>query len=438
MKHSVIAALVLAVTLALTACSPAADNTDGATGDQTVITFRLWDDNAAAAYRESFDKFQAENPNVVVEIEVLPWDKYFDQLALDVASGEMADVYWTNSSNFAKLAESGNLMNITQELGTDHDEWQQSVVDLYTRDGSLWGVPQLWDSIALYYQKDLVKQANIDVNNLTWAPGAGKDDTLLPAAQKLTVDAAGNTADSPDFDAANTKVFGFNAQADLQAIYLNFLGENGAALQGTDDALVFASDAGIAAFQYLVDLINKYQVAPPAAETNTNGDITKEMFIRGELALYQSGPYNLKDIAENATHEWALAPMVAGPEGRTSVVHGVAAVGNSKTAYPAQTVQLLQWLGSAAGQLPLAKNGVSFPGAVAAQEAFVNYWAEKGIDVAVFIDAANGNTIPAPYGTQINGMLGAAHTKLLDVFLGAVPVPAGVQAAQEAGNAQNK
>lgn len=438
MKRSAFAALVLAGALALTACSPATEDTGSNSGDKTVVTFRLWDENAAEAYKESFQKFEKGNPDIKVDVSVLPWDKYFDQLALDVSSGEMADVYWTNSSNFAKFAEAGELMDITKELGTEHDDWQQSVVDLYTRNGVLWGVPQLWDSIALFYNKGMVEKAKVDVNNLTWAPGAGEDDTLLAAAQKLTVDAAGNTADSANFDAANTKIFGFNAQADLQAIYLNFLGENGVTFQGADDSFEFATDAGIETFNYLVDLIHKHRVAPPAAETNTDGSVTKEMFIRGELALYQSGPYNLKEIADNATQDWALAPMVAGPKGRASVVHGVVAVGNAKTKHPEETVRLLQWLGSTEGQLPLAEKGISFPGVVEAQEAFVNYWAKQGVDISVFIDAANGDTVPAPYGTQINSALGAAQTKLLDVFLGTVPVADGVRAAQEAGNAQNK
>lgn len=85
--------------------------------------------------------------------------------------------------------------------------------------------------------------------------------------------------------------------------------------------------------------------------------------------------------------------------------------------------------------MPLAKNGVSFPGVVEAQEAFVNYWAEQGVDVSVFIQAAAGQTMPAPRGAQVNAGSNALTPPLLDIFLGAVPVEEGLKAAQEAGNA---
>lgn len=431
------AAVVAAAALALAACSPASkegEDTETTSASQTVVTFRLWDDVAAPAYEASFAEFTKANPDIKVKVEVVPWAAYWEQLPLDISSGQMADIYWTNSSNFALYADNGNLMDITETLGTGHDAWQQSVVDLYTRNGKLWGVPQLWDSIALFYNKDLVEAAGVDASKLTWAPGAGEADTLLPALQKLTVDKDGKNAADPAFNAANTKVFGFNAQADLQAIYVDFLAQNGATLQGEDDQFNFATPKGEESFQYLVDLINKYKVAPPAAETNINGDLSRDLFLRGELALFQSGPYSLKTIADNASVNWGLVPMVAGPEGRIGVVHGVVAVGNAQTKHRDATVKVLEWLGSAKGQMPLAEQGVSFPGAVEAQEAFINYWAKKGVDVSVFIEAASGITAPAPRGPAVNAGANAYTTILLDVFLGSVTVKEGLAKAQTAGN----
>ncbi len=75
-------------------------------------------------------------------------------------------------------------------IGEDHDEWTESVVSLYERDGAL-GAPRSWDSIALYYNADLVDAAAVDPTDLTWVPGGGEGDTLLPAARALTADSAG-------------------------------------------------------------------------------------------------------------------------------------------------------------------------------------------------------------------------------------------------------
>ncbi|QOR47778.1 sugar ABC transporter substrate-binding protein [Trueperella pecoris] len=426
--------------LALSACSPSTGNKSSessaaSSGDQATVTFRLWDDVAAPAYEESFKAFEEKNPGIKVKVEVVPWGDYWTQLPLDISSGEMADIFWVNSSNFALYADNGNLMNITKELGKDHDAWQQSVVDLYTRNDSLWGIPQIWDSIGLFYNKDLVTEAGVDVTKLTWGTA---DDTLLPALQKLTKDANGKTADAPDFDAANIKTYGMNAQADMQAIYLPFLAQAGGLFQKEDGSFDFASDKGVMAFTYITDLINKYHVAPPAAETNTNGDLAREMFIRGEMALFQSGPYSLKTIADNTKINWGIAPLISGPEGAVSTSHGVVAVGNEQTKNREATLKVLKWLGSAESQAPLGKMGVSFPGAVDAQDYFVNYWADKGVDVSVFIDAAAGKTALSPFGPDVNAGTEAFMPRLLDVFLGSVPVEQGLKEAQDAGNSAMK
>ncbi len=440
-KRGAATVAIAAAALVLAACSPGSEDVDDpasseeteATGS-TTVRFRLWDEVAAPAYEESFDAFMAQNPGIKVEVEVVPWGDYWERLPLDLQSGDMADVFWTNTSNFGRYADNGNLLNIDEVIGEDHDEWTESVVTLYQRDGALWGVPQLWDSIALFYNAEMVEAAEVDPADLTWVPGGGEGDTLLPAARALTTDSAGLHPEEEGFNPDDRVTFGFNAQADLQAIYLDFLGSAGAQFQDDDGQFAFASPEGEAAFQYLVDMVNTWYVAPSAADTNTNGDITRDLFLQGKLGLFQSGPYHLRTIADNAEFEWGLAPMVAGPEGRVSVVHGVAAVGNAETENLDATVAVLRWLGSADGQAALAGRGIAFPGAVEAQDAFVDYWANQGVDVQVFIDAANGQTIPAPVGPLVGAGANEITPILQEMFLGNIPVSEALVRAQEAGN----
>src|SRR5690625_3671784 len=99
-------ALLTAAGLALAACSPGADNrTSDAEDDATTVTFRLWDETAVDAYEESFDAFTEQNPGIVVEIETVPWANYWDLLPQDIGAGTMADIFWTNTSNFGIYAD---------------------------------------------------------------------------------------------------------------------------------------------------------------------------------------------------------------------------------------------------------------------------------------------------------------------------------------------
>ena len=273
----------------------------------------------------------------------------------------------------------------------------------------------------------------VDPSTLVWSPNA-EQDTLIEAATALTTDAAGLHPGDEGFDPDTRATYGFNSQADMQAIYLDFLAQAGATFQDADDNFAFATPEGETAFQYLLDLVNTHYVAPSAADTNANGDMTRDLFLQGALGLFQSGPYNLRTIADNADFEWGIAPLVEGPEGRISVVHSVAAVGNAQTDNMEATTKVLQWLGSADGQAALASQGVSFPAVVDAQDTFIQYWESRDVDVQPFIDAANGLTTNPLLGANGNAGFAAIAPMLNDLFLGQSDLAAALQEIQDAGN----
>lgn len=437
------AAIAAAAALGLAACSPGSGNSSSTAGsgegssgagggETTTVTFRLWDEAAAAAYKTSFEAFSAENKDIKVDVETVPWADYWKQLPTDFQAGTMADIFWTNTSNFGIYADQGKLVDITKTLGEDHDKWNQDVVDLYTRDGKLWGVPQLSDSLALFYNKSLVEAAGIDPATLKWDP-SGAGDTFLPAAEKLTTDSAGKHPGEDGFNATDPNmVWGFNAQADLQAIWLPWLAQNGGTFQTGDD-YSFDSPEGVGAFQYLVDLINTKHVAPPAADTNSNGDLSRDLFVQGKMALFQSGQYALPAVSE-ADFEWGLAPIVEGPKGRIGVVHGVAALGNADSKHPEAVTKVLAWLGSAKGQEALGATGAAFPAALDAQKSFTDYWTAKGVDTAEFAKAAAGENTAAPLGPRSNAGLNAIGEVFPEMFAAQVPVADALKQAQDGAN----
>src|SRR5699024_8380260 len=185
---------------AAAACSPAGDGGgdtgDGGAdaggssgGDKSTLTFRLWDENAVAAYEEAYQAFTAQS-GWNVSIVVVPWGDHWTRLLLDIASGDAADVYWVNSANYIQLKDSDALLDINEIVPDGASQWEKSVVDLYTRDGGLWGVPQIWDSIALFYNKALVEEAGVDPSALAFDPAA-ESDSLREAGVALTVDGNG-------------------------------------------------------------------------------------------------------------------------------------------------------------------------------------------------------------------------------------------------------
>ena len=80
------------------------------------------------------------------------------------------------------------------------------------------------------------------------------------------------------------------------------------------DCFAFDNPGAIEAFTYLVRLINNDHVAPPASDTNDNGDFSRNQFLAGRMALFQSGTYNLAAVADQAGFRWGVAMLPARPQ----------------------------------------------------------------------------------------------------------------------------
>nr|CRL70709.1 extracellular solute-binding protein UspC [Mycolicibacterium komanii] len=401
-------------------------------GARTVVTVRLWDEQVAEAYRKSFAEFGREHPGIEVNVNVVAYSTYFDTLRTDVAGGGADDIFWISNAYFAEYADSGRLMDIGQQRA-----WEPSVVDQFTRNNKLWGVPQLTDAgIGIYYNADLLAAAGVDPRELAtlrWSPDPGVD-TLRPLLARLTLDREGRAADAAGFDAQRIRQWGYNAANDLQGIYLNYIGSAGGVFS-VGDRFAFDNPQAAQAFSYLVGLINTDHVAPPASATNDNGDFSRNQFLQGRMALFQSGTYNLAAVADAAPFRWGVALLPEGRAGRVSVTNGIAAAGNSASAHPEAVREVLAWMGGARGNAYLGAGGAAIPAVLDAQRVYHDYWRSRGVDVSPFFDVLKGRRVDAPGGAGFAGGFDALKPYFDEMFLGRRDVPSTLAAAQQAANA---
>jgi multiple sugar transport system substrate-binding protein len=399
-------------------------------GGTTVVTVRLWDDQVAAAYRESFTEFSRAHPDIEVRTVLVSYASYFDTLRTDVAGGGADDIFWINNSHFAEYADNGRLMEIAPS-----PDWEPSVVGQFTRGGALWGVPQLTDAgIALYYNADLLDAAGISPQTLgqaRWDPDPAKD-TLRPLLGRLTVDISGKNSGTTGFDPRRIRQWGYNAANDLQGINLNFIGSAGGTFS-EGDRFSFDSDAAAAGLGYVVGLINTDHVAPPASDTNDNGDFSRNQFLSGRMAVFQSGTYNLAQVAGQAGFRWGVTMLPIGPAGRVSVTNGIVAAGNSNTAHPQAVRAVLAWLGGKGNEY-LGRSGAAIPAVLSAQRVYFDYWKARNVDVKPFFAVLDGPRITAPGGAGFAAGFQAVKPYFDEMFLGRRPVAETLAAAQRAAN----
>jgi multiple sugar transport system substrate-binding protein len=435
-RFSTLAAAGLALTMVVLLGLAMLLGRDTEPSGRTVVTVRLWDQQAAAAYRESFAEFSREHPDIEVRVNTVAFSSYFDTLRTDVAGGSADDIFWLSNAYFAGYADSGRLMNIGKTLGPNAARaWEPSVVNQFTRDGALWGVPQLTDAgIAVFFNADLLGAAGVDLTELlTLRWSNGPDDTLRRLLARLTVDEDGRTAGTEGFDPNRIRQWGYNAANDLQGIYLNYIGSAGG-LFTVGDRFAFDNPQADEAFTYLVRLINTDHVAPPASVTNSNGDFSRNTFLQGRMALFQSGTFNLAAIANQAPFHWGVVMLPEGPRGRVSVTNGIAAAANSATKHPDAVRQVLAWIGSKQGNEFLGAHGAAVPAVLAAQPVYHDYWKSRGVDVSPFFRVLRGPHIAAPGGPGFPAGYQALRPYFDEMFLGRADVAASLSDAQWAAN----
>ncbi|MFF0634061.1 ABC transporter substrate-binding protein [Nocardia sp. NPDC004151] len=418
MKDSTRAVLGIIVVAVLLVAAALWLGRDAESGGRTVVRLRIWDQSFVTAYRASLDDFQRANPDVEVRITLVPWASYAQKLRLDVAGGIADDLFWTNL--YEDYADGGHLMDIGATLGPEAARgWDPQAVTQFTRNGTLWAVPQFVDGgSAVYVNRDLLGQAGVDPGELAglrWNPDPGQD-TFRPVLRRL----------------AAVSTWPYNAANDFQSIALPYLGSAGGQLQ-RDGRFAFDSPQGRDAYGYTVGLVAD-RLSPSAADTNTSGDFAKNAFLQGRMALFQSGTFNLATIARNAGFPWGLAMIPEGPAGRVSANNAIGVAGNAATAHPDAVRRVLAWLGSAAGNRYLGLDGNTIPAVVSEQQVYRDYWARRGVDVSPFFDVLRGRTISAGGGPGFPVALQAITPIFDEMYLGRIPVPEALTRAQRAAD----
>lgn len=193
-------ALVGAVALAATACSPSATNSEspGAEGGKKTLSIMVnaiaGGKNAAEAeWIESYviPEFTAAQKEKGVEVEVkfepqgVDDEDYKTKIALDLSSGKGADVLGIDGIWTGEFAQAGYIKPLNQ-VSKDSDSWDgweqmtEAVQQALSFEGERYGVPQGSDGRVIYYNKTLFKDAGLPED---WQPTSW--DEILEAGRAL-------------------------------------------------------------------------------------------------------------------------------------------------------------------------------------------------------------------------------------------------------------
>jgi multiple sugar transport system substrate-binding protein len=230
-----------ALTLALLVCL-ALGGCGGGNGDRDVTLQLFGDAEELDVYRKLAAAYERKTGERVALIEVPDRDAHIQKLTTSFAGGDPPDVFLVNYRNYAGFADRGVLDPVGPRLersaALSRGEFYPQPLEAFTFDGRLQCMPQNVSSLAVYYNRDLFRQAGLTDPAADWTfaefttaaraltdpprvYGLGVEPSLVRAAP-FVWSAGGRLVD----DASRPTRFTFESPEALQGLQ-NFLGLTG-------------------------------------------------------------------------------------------------------------------------------------------------------------------------------------------------------------------
>lgn len=390
--------------LALTACSGSGGSSAVGSTEKVELSYAMWDQNQQPAMQKIADAFHKEHPNITVKLQVSPNKEYWTKLQTAVSGGSGPDVFWMNGPHIQLYASNGVLAPLDDQK-IDTSKYPKSLVDLYSYDGKLYGVPKDFDTIGVWYNKALFDAAGVAYPKAGWT-WADMSET----AAKLTDKAKG--------------VYGIAASPYAQENYYDSIPQAGGYVISPDGKKTgYGSPEALKGIEFWLDLIKAG--SSPTAQQMTD-TAPEDMFLSGKVAMLQTGSWAARGYAQNAdiADKVNVAPLPAGPAGNQSVIHGLANVANAKSPHLAEAKAFAAFAsGKEASQIQ-ADTGTVIPAYDGMQEAWVTSMPKY--DLHFYIDALK-DAVPYPVSKNTTAWSQPETEILSQVWAGTIPADKGLQ-----------
>ena len=350
-RHSVVrvAAIVAATFFAagtLTACSAGAGDDGGSKTLRVTLANHVWTDTI----KSKLPEFEAAT-GLTVELSQYGEDQLSDQYNVKLNAGtDEIDVMMYRPLQEGKLfAKNGYLADLSDNVESNADwnwsDFQSGPVESTTYDGNVVGVPIITEQEVLYYRKDLLAKAGLEVPTTM--------DELEAAAKAIKEQ--------------NPGVAGFVARTGKSAAvtqFSSFLYSFGGDFIDEDGNSAIASPEAKEAYAFYGGLIRDY--GPENVSTDMSWPEAMAIFTQGQAGLHTEADSLYKNATDPETSKVSdtvgFAPMPAGPGGSAAYNVPSWALGvNAESAYTDEAWSFIEWATSADLTLEVQQDGV--PGA---------------------------------------------------------------------------
>ncbi|MFD6435396.1 ABC transporter substrate-binding protein, partial [Streptomyces venezuelae] len=347
----------------LAACSGGGGGTDS--GGRTTLSYGMWDPAQVPGMEQIIAAFEKRNPRISVRIQLTPWASYWTTLKTSMRGGTAPDVFWMNAVNFQLYAANGVLEPLSGHIKADAtpvDRHPKALVKLYSYQGTQYGLPKDFDTIGLWYNKQLFDKAGIKYPDASWTW-----DDVRDAAAELT---------DP-----RKRVHGFAAEMDRQIkIYPAICAADGYVLENGRSG--FGDERSIEGLRFLTDLIDRGWSPPQSAMVESVGRVrywSEKVAMNYDLSAMAGQMYAVPALKDHG----GIAVLPKGRR-RATIIHGLANVISAKSDKKAAAWKFAHFMAGREAAEIQAKAGVTISSYEGTQDAWLKSMPE--FDLKYFLE----------------------------------------------------
>lgn len=316
---------------------------------QDVVTLEWWtvdsEEYSEEAQRGLVEQFNAEHPNIQVNITVLPTSGFDERMTATLGAGSGApDVafFWINDW----LPQA---LDLTEYIEADPDLDPEMYFEGFWNTRAVWedkivGLPLGVGANFVMFNKDMFDEAGIEYPTADWTP-----EDFITIATALA-------------DPEQHRWGGDRPRGPFRAIWLNY-----GAFPYSDDSTTVEgflnSDASVAAYTWLWDLVASEATPTPAdlEVLSSEGTGPVDLFLAGRLAMATLNQgHMLRAVEEGMNFGIVPEPQIEGNDRYVNAFSLTASVW-AGTEHPDEAYEFLSYWVGPEGQRYLMENGHLFP-----------------------------------------------------------------------------
>lgn len=355
MKLKKLTALCLAgaMVLSTAACGGGSGDSGSSGGDGDSgsseggeLSISIWDTNQEPGINEILADF-TEETGIKTKLTVVKWDEYWTMLEAGAQGGSLPDVFWMHSNESERYMSNDMLLDLTDKIAEsdviDPANYPEDIWGLYTHEDKYYTVPKDVDTIALWYNKTMFDEAEMEYPTADWTW-----DDMFEAAKKLTKD--------------DGSQYGLALRNDNnQAGYYNMIYDNGGFVINDDKTESGWDDPKTIEAMEQVEEFIKAGVMPSMETMSENGEDV--LFQSGKVAMVLQGSWMLAAYRDNEytaeNCDCVELPKSATTDRRVSIYNGLGWAASASGSNTENAWKLIEYLGSEAAQKKQAELGVT-------------------------------------------------------------------------------